>query len=330
MKDRKLLNLLYLLIAASIMLLNVGCSKDEETPVTPPAAVVESEVLVKYLEANGDYVNTVAPPMITATDVNALLNDATVAILDVRSATDYAAGHIQGAINVAIGDILNYYRANNLSAKSKVVVTCYTGQSAGFAVSLLRLSGYNNVLNLKWGMCSWTNPTRWQNTVTNGKTNPITKEMTSNAKHAAGDMPILNTGKTTGAEILESRLATLSTEGFGAASIDRTTLFQNLANYYIVNYWPLSEYEMGHIEGAVQYTPKNDFKFSTFLKTLPKDKIIVVYCYTGQTSACVATFLRALGYDAKSLSFGANNLFYDTMPGTKWVDSECKEYPVIQ
>ena len=28
--------------------------------------------------------------------------------------------------------------------------------------------------------------------------------------------------------------------------------------------------------------------------------------------------LKAIGYNAKSLLFGANGLFYDTMPGTKF------------
>jgi rhodanese-related sulfurtransferase len=332
MKDRKLFYLLYLFITASIMFVNVGCSKDEET-VTPPVTVNESEELVKYLEANGDFINTSAPAMITATDVNALLNDPTVAILDIRSATDYATGHIQGAVNVTIADILNYYRTNNLAAKSKVVVTCYTGQSAGFAVSLLRLAGYSNVYDLKWGMCSWNDTVsgqRWHNAMINGQTNPITKQTTANAKNIAGNLPTLSTGKTTGAEILENRLAALSTEGYSPASITRDVLYQNLSNYYIVNYWSEADYNSGHIEGAIQYTPKADLKLATFLKTLPTNKTIVVYCYTGQTSSHVAVFLRALGYDAKTLSYGANNLFYDTMPGTKWVDTECKNFPVVQ
>jgi rhodanese-related sulfurtransferase len=330
MKDRKLFYLLYLFIAASIMFVNVGCSSDDETPVTPPVTIVESDVLVQYLEANGDFINTSAPAMITATDVNALLNDPTVTILDIRSAADFATGHIQGAVNVTVADIINYYQTNNLSAKSKVVIACYTGQTAGFATTMLRLLGYNNVVDLKWGMCSWSEPGRWNSKVLEGQTNPITKEMTANAKSAAGNLPTLSTGKTTGAEILASRLATLGTEGFGTATIDRTTLYQNLSNYYIINYWPVADYDMGHIAGAIQYTPKADIKLSTFLKTLPTNKTIVVYCYTGQTSAHMAAYLKALGYDAKTLLFGANNLFYDTMPGTKWVDTECKNFPVVQ
>jgi len=328
MKNRKLMNLLYLLIVSSMIFFNVGCSEDETT--TPPVVVNESEELVKYYEANGDFINTSAPAMITATDVNALLNDPTVTIIDIRSATDYATGHIQGSVNVAVADLLTYYQTNSLTSKSKVVIACYTGQTAGFATALLRLAGYTNVFDLKWGMCSWTNPTRWNTAKTNGQTNPITIQTTANVKNTAGNLPTLSTGKTTGAEINTSRLAALATEGFGSASIDRTTLYANLSNYYIVNYWSETDYNVGHIEGAIQYTPKNDLKLAQFLKTLPTNKTIVVYCYTGQTSAHVAVFLRALGYDAKSLLYGTNNLFYDNMPGTKWVDTECKNYPVVQ
>lgn len=330
MKERKLYFLLYLFIAASFVFINVGCSDDDDT-VTPPT-VNESEELVKYLEANGDFINSAnCPAMITADAVNAdILASADIAILDVRSSTDYATGHITGAVNVTIANILNYYKTNNLQNKTKVVVTCYTGQSAAFAVAVLRLAGYTNVFDLKWGMCSWAYPSRWQSAVLNGTTNPITLQTTANAKNATGNLPTLSTGKTTGVDILANRLDTLLARGYSAASIDRTTLYANLTNYYIVNYWPIDQYNTGHVEGAIQYEPKNDLKLAQFLKTLPTNKTIVVYCYTGQTSAHIAVFLRALGYDAKSLSFGANNLFYNTMPGTKWVDTECKNYPVVQ
>ncbi len=108
MKDRKLFYLLYLFITATIMFVNVGCSSDDETtPVTPPVTVNESEELVKYYEANGDFINT-ASHFIKAVDLNAAISTAeNIAILDIRSATDYAVGHIQGAINVATSRSFN-------------------------------------------------------------------------------------------------------------------------------------------------------------------------------------------------------------------------------
>jgi rhodanese-related sulfurtransferase len=133
---------------------------------------------------------------------------------------------------------------------------------------------------------------------------------------------------------LEARVRALLTAGFPAGTISHATLFANLGNYYIVNYWPLSHYlNPGHIPGAIQYTPRVDLKSTTNLKTLPTNRTIVLYCYTGQTSGFVAAaFLRLLGYDARSLLYGANALIYDRMLAgglTVWRDTEIMNYPFI-
>lgn len=329
MKKKNLFYLLYLLIIASMLFVNIGCSDDETTE--PPVTVNESEVLAQFLEGNGDFINTVAPAMIAASDVytNVILQNKDWPVIDVRAATDFAAGHIEGAVNVALGDLVNYYKTNNLQNKEKVVVTCYTGQSAAWGVTLLRLLGYNNVFDLKFGMCSWHEQfaSRWRNAIGNGKAAQFVT--TNYPKPAAGNLPTLSTGKTTGAEILEARIQAVSVEGYSPCSITNNDLYLNLSNYFIVNYWPVDQYNWGHIEGAVQYTPKSDLKLATFLKTLPLNKTIVVYCYTGQTSSHVAAFLRVLGYDAKSLSFGVNAMSYDNMPGTKWLETDVNDYPYV-
>ena len=54
------------------------------------------------------------------------------------------------------------------------------------------------------------------------------------------------------------------------------------------------------------------------LKTLPTNKQVVVYCWTGQTSANLAAYLRVIGYDAKSLTYGANGMIYDKLSSHKW------------
>lgn len=315
------------------MFVNVGCSKDED-PVTPPATVNETEVLVKYLETAGlDYINSSTSIITTATDVNALVTDPTISIIDIRSGADYALGHIPGSSNVTVADLLNYYRTNNLSAKSKVILTCYTGQTAAFATALLRFAGYTNTYDLKWGMCSWSDSSKWFSAITEGTNNPITLQTTANSKNAAGDLPTFtSTGETEGSKILEKRLQVLATEGFGAASVDKSVVFPgNLSNYYIVNYWPEAEYiTPGHVEGAIQYTPTTAFKLANDLKTLPKDKTILVYCYTGQTSAQIAAYLRLLGYDAKSLLYGMNKLNYNAMTKNKYTTGECKHFSTQQ
>jgi len=44
----------------------------------------------------------------------------------------------------------------------------------------------------------------------------------------------------------------------------------------------------------------------------------VVYCWTGQHSSQVTAYLNMLGYEAYSLKFGSNGLFYDDLTAHKW------------
>jgi rhodanese-related sulfurtransferase len=303
----------YLIILLLLSLFIVSCDKEETEPIN------ESEVLAAYLESadsplHKDYVNTDMPSIIAASEVKTLNETSQVYIIDIRSSADFATGHIKNAHNVALADILTHIKGVNLTSYTKVAVVCYTGQTAGFAASLLRLMGYDKVFSMKWGMCSWNSffAGKWNAAIGNAYQSQFTA--TAANKNAAGNLPVLSTGKTTGQEILEARVNALLTEGFTPATVSTATLFGNLTGYYIVNYWPAAQYtDPGHITGAVQYTPKESIKLATDLKTLPTDKPLAVYCYTGQTSAFLSAYLRLLGYDAKSVLFGTNGMIYDTM-----------------
>lgn len=310
----KRINLLILGIIFSFSFVFVSCEKEETE------AIDEAQVLAEYLESAEsplmkDYVNTDMPSIIAASEVKTLNETGQVYIMDIRSATDFAAGHIANAHNVALGDILTHIKGVDLTNYSKVAVVCYTGQTAGYATSLLRLMGYDKAYSMKWGMCSWNSAFagKWNTAIANGNAYATQFVTTETAKATKGEMPVLSTGKTTGKDILEARVAALLTAGFTPATITNQAVFTDLSANYIVNYWTTAHYAIGHIPGAVQYTPKETIKLAADLKTLPTNKPIVVYCYTGQTSAFLAAYLRILGYDAKSLLYGANGMIYDIM-----------------
>lgn len=63
------------------------------------------------------------------------------------------------------------------------------------------------------------------------------------------------------------------------------------------------DYAKGHIPGAVNIFYKDIAKPENLAK-LPKDRQIVVYCYTGHTGQIVTTVLNLLGYNAINLKFG--------------------------
>lgn len=76
-------------------------------------------------------------------------------ILSVRSATDYAIGHIPGAINIPWRDVTETDNLKKLPTDKQIVVYCYTGHTAGVATTALNMLGYDAV-NLKFGIMAWT------------------------------------------------------------------------------------------------------------------------------------------------------------------------------
>ncbi len=252
-------------------------------------------------------------------------------MIDIRSGDDFALGHIDGAVNVASGEVLNYIKTEGIAMDAKIIIICYTGQTAGWVTSMLRIAGYTNAFSMKWGMCSWNEffSGKWTTNVSNMYATQFEDDAV--AKGAAGSMPDdLNTGQTTGQAILDARLTAVFAEGFAEAKITNATVFGNLDNYYIVNYWAEADYtHYGHIPAAMQYTPKASMSTTIDLTTLPTDKTIVIYCWTGQTSAFLTAYLRLLGYDAKSLLFGANGMIYDELESHNWSDDEIQDYDYV-
>ena len=59
--------------------------------------------------------------------------------------------------------------------------------------------------------------------------------------------------------------------------------------------------------------PLFEIRSSESLQTIPGNKTILIYDGTGELSACMAAYLRVLGYNAQTLLFGANQLFYSRM-----------------
>ena len=61
-------------------------------------------------------------------------------------------------------------------------------------------------------------------------------------------------------------------------------------------------YAESPVKGAINAPWGPELK--KILKNLPKEKEVMVYCYTGQTAGQAVAGLRVLGYDAVSLKSG--------------------------
>ncbi|PTV98257.1 rhodanese-related sulfurtransferase [Halanaerobium saccharolyticum] len=89
-------------------------------------------------------------------------SDADMMVVSIRQPGAFAEGHIEGAVNIPWGAGMEQY-FGQLPQDQKLVVYCYTGQTAGQAVAGLRMLGYDAV-SLNGGMGTDANaPLGWAN-----------------------------------------------------------------------------------------------------------------------------------------------------------------------
>lgn len=84
-----------------------------------------------------------------------LIEDSSVVLLDVRTASEFAEGHIEGAINIDQGqsDFMEKAKAA-LPTDKKIAVYCRSGRRSANAAGKLAAEGYRCV-NLKGGIVAW-------------------------------------------------------------------------------------------------------------------------------------------------------------------------------
>ncbi len=78
-----------------------------------------------------------------------------ILVLDVRSAQEYAQGHIKQAINVSHDGVENKLTQLSQYKDKTVVVYCRSGRRAGIAEHILAENGFKNVVHLTGDMNGW-------------------------------------------------------------------------------------------------------------------------------------------------------------------------------
>lgn len=75
------------------------------------------------------------------------------ALIDVRSAAEWASGHAPKAMHIPVGDIAR--RMREIPENKPVVVVCASGNRSAMAATALAKKGYNPVFNFAGGMGAW-------------------------------------------------------------------------------------------------------------------------------------------------------------------------------
>ena len=332
---KNLFKLAILLAFVPVLLLN-SCKKDEPDAVNA-YLTLKTYMVTNALDLPDLAKNWIVDPKSTA--MGGPIDSVTSTmpgyhVFDIRPGTDYAAGHIKNAVNVALKDVVT--TAANYTDKP-IIVVCFTGQTAGQAVMALRLSGFANAVVLKWGMAGWNSAFKgpW---VSNsgievqangnkavGNASWVTTAAPANGSYAE---PVWTSTSTDGAAILKERVQAVLDAGFSTASSD--DVLANPANYQVINYWSNADYlKFGHFSGA--YNLPTIALAGDLIKAFDPAKEELVYCYTGQTSSIATFWLNVLGYKTKGIGFGANRLVYDDLKANaKAVYKGAKNWAVTQ
>jgi rhodanese-related sulfurtransferase len=304
----------------SIVFILNSCIDDNISPPLTGELNSTAELLV-YFETLGDFANSqLAPALVDVEEVNSNLNS--YLIIDVRENIDFINGHIEGALNVASDSLYSFIESIIPQNYQKIILVSKNGHASAYYTCLLRLSGINNVYSLNFGMASWhlDFAAEWLNALWDD--DEVVNFTDDNfPKNDFTNLPVINFGNPNDSieKRARERVTLLLNVGFKSTEVYRSRFNlggeELLVCYGTSRLYSSKLHGIGHKVGTIHYmsSPLYELRSVNYLQTLPPDKTILIYSFNGQLSACVTAYLRALGYDARTLLFGANQIFYSLM-----------------
>ena len=81
--------------------------------------------------------------------------DANIAILDVRTAKEFADGHVAGAVNIDVNQTDFAQKIDALDRSKTYIVYCRSGRRSRKAVGIMAAKGFKNLYNVSDGFLGW-------------------------------------------------------------------------------------------------------------------------------------------------------------------------------
>ena len=217
-------------------------------------------------------------------------NESKYLVIDLRSAEDYAKGHVKGAVNIPLGQLPQ--NLDKLPMDKTLMLYCYTGQTSSMAMVPLKYYGYK-VVSISRGFPSVEKAGFAVDTAATPFA-PVAGKAPSDPKAAAAQEGLKET--------LDSLVKQFAAKTLIVPGKDVKALVDAGADkYYIVDLRSAEDYAKGYVKTAVNVPLA---KLPDAMKSFPKDKTIVLYCYSGQTAAMSTVPLKAEGFKLVSISTG--------------------------
>lgn len=311
--------ILLLLLSTVVFALRHESDDDESGDIDHTALVLEAAMT--YMES--------PKVVVTASSLHDDMHDGITNndpfLLDIRSFEDYANGHIPGSVNIPFRSVFDPDNLGKLPNDKRIVVICYTGHTASQITALLNIAGYDAIA-LKFGFQPWAEgehdfnpavdahdyeivsgpePGSWSKTGTRcgGDDDDDDDTDDPDPDPGPGDEPSGDEGNAI-TVAADTYLREGKPPAIAAPSVRDNLNDEDRSNDpFILDIRDTADYETGHIPGSVNI-PFKSVLTTENLSRLPKNRQIVVVCYTGHTASQITALLNVVGYDAIALKFG--------------------------
>lgn len=331
-----------------LLLLLSGCLDEPSQPELVVPIAPESADAMTYIHAQNNFSAVDGKPLLV--DFFTLyVQYKSWHIIDVRTAEKFNSGHIEYAVNIIPNNLLVYLRDLELEENVKIALVCSDGQLSSYLQCFARIAGFNNVFTLHFGMASWNSDFShsWKANSLSGQA-PMYYYL-DNFHNAAPDNYIVPSIDLIDANSIPEKMyeridRVLNNNNFTSQNIDdESSLFISIEDVYskydaesnsfsnlsIYCYDLLELYQLygnnsptsspSHPPTALHIDPplQFDYRLDNGIQKVPSGEIVIIYSSDGHASAFVTAILRVLGYNAKSMLYGANTFGGAIMPYTK-------------
>jgi rhodanese-related sulfurtransferase len=112
-------------------------------------------VLVMLIKAELDHQANRGLQVSTSAAIRLINNNSDALIIDIRTAAEYLAGHIKGAKNVPLKELVSDVEKFSDYKNKPVLIYCNSGNTVARALKILKNAGYQKINNLEGGIAAW-------------------------------------------------------------------------------------------------------------------------------------------------------------------------------
>lgn len=252
-------------LVLALAMVAAACSSDDAADDTTTTTVAETTTTTvaafDLTAAVDDYLANIPEGFLAIGDVQVFKDGVEASgalVIDVRETSEYAEGHIPGAVNIPIRTLTQ--NLDKIPTDRQVYVYCKSGFRAAQSLSALGLVGYDNVLSYKPGWDGWTEAGE----------EVSTEEAVAEVVGAPDFEPEL-------VAAVDAYMSTIP-DGFNSAGDAAAFLEAADAGAFVVDVRTADEYAVGHVEGATNVDIRN---LAKEIDMVPIDSNTLAYCGSG-------------------------------------------------